>query len=61
MEPDGVYHAWNEIYLKDKGWITVKIKTKGNTWKHVDITFASNGVSPSKTDDDSLYTKRYVY
>lgn len=61
VEPDGVYHAWNEIYLKDKGWITVKIKTKGMIWKHVDITFASNGVSPSKTDDDSLYTKRYVY
>ena len=61
VEPDGVYHAWNEIYLKEKGWITIKIKVKGMIWKHVDITFASNGVSPAKTDDDSLYTKRYIY
>ena len=61
VEPDGVYHAWNEIYLKEKGWISVKIKTKGKIWKHVDITFASNGVPESKTDDDSLYTKRYTY
>ena len=61
VEPDGVYHAWNEIYLKEKGWITVKIKVKGMLWKHVDITFAANGVEPSRTDNQGLYTKRYTY
>lgn len=61
VEPDGVYHAWNEIYLKDRGWITAKIKAGGRDWKHVDITFASNGVPASKTDNEKLYTKRYTY
>lgn len=61
VEPNGVYHAWNEIYLKDKGWITARIKAGGRDWKHVDITFASNGVPASKTDNGKLYTKRYTY
>ncbi|MEA4966205.1 MAG: transglutaminase-like domain-containing protein [Oscillospiraceae bacterium] len=61
VDPDEVYHAWNEIYLDHQGWITVEIKAGADTWKRVDITFAASGVSPSETDDDALYTTRYIY
>ncbi len=61
LEPDGVYHAWNEIYIQGQGWITVRIEAPGAAWKRVDITLAASGVPASRTDNDSLYTTRYVY
>ena len=55
------YHAWNSFYLKDQGWVTVKIQAKANSWHRVDITFAASGTPADKLTDDSLYTTRYVY
>lgn len=56
-----IYHAWNEIYLSEQGWITVEIKAGADLWKRVDITFAASGTDSAVTDNDALYTARYIY
>lgn len=53
---DPLYHAWNAIYLKEQGWVTVKIKASPNSWARIDLTFLVTGES-----DESLYVDRYVY
>lgn len=58
---DELYHAWNRFYLKEQGWITAEIEAKGNDWKRVDITFASEGVDAKTLEDDGRYTTRYTY
>jgi len=35
-----VYHAWNEVYLKNGGTLTVRFHLKPNTWNMIDSTFA---------------------
>lgn len=40
-----VYHAWNMIYLKEKGWIAVKVPSTPDEWERIDLTFASSGDS----------------
>lgn len=56
-----LYHAWNRFYVKEQGWITAEIQVKGEDWKRVDITFASEGVPAEKLEDDGAYTTRYTY
>ena len=34
-----VYHAWNMIYLKESGWITVEIKAPANELSLIHIFF----------------------
>lgn len=58
---DGMYHAWNSVYLKEQGWVTVQIKAPGNSWKRIDVTFAANGTPTDRLQNDELYTTRYVY
>ncbi len=58
---DDIYHAWNEIYLENQGWITVEIVANANNWKRVDITFAATGVSADRLENDGLYTTRLTY
>lgn len=43
VSPSDINHAWNEVYLKDKGWVSVKIQFEGSTWNRMDSTFASSG------------------
>lgn len=58
---DALYHAWNRIYIQDQGWLTVEIKVTGDTWKRVDITFASTGTETKTLENDGNYTTRYTY
>ena len=58
---DELYHAWNRIYIKEKGWLSVEISVSANDWKRVDITFAAGGSSATRLEDDSRYTNRYIY
>ena len=58
---DELYHAWNRIYTKEKGWLSVEISVNANDWKRVDITFAAGGTSATKLEDDSRYTDRFIY
>ncbi|MBR3393937.1 MAG: transglutaminase domain-containing protein [Firmicutes bacterium] len=58
---DELYHAWNRIYIKEQGWLSVEISVSANNWKRVDITFAAGNTSAEKLEDDSRYTNRYYY
>lgn len=60
VSPDGIYHAWNLIYL-DGGWTSAKISVDANTWTIMDTTFAAAGADGAYTGDGSSYTERYVY
>ncbi len=49
------YHAWVEIYLKDKGWINPKIYFKKEKWNLVDPTFADSKNSDYEGKYDEVY------
>ena len=42
VSPSGTYHAWNEVYTPEKGWITVSFYLKTSGFNLVDPTFYSN-------------------
>lgn len=58
VSPDNIYHAWNEVWLENSGWITVKIEAPAKNWQQVDLTFAAGG---AKTFDEFVYTNRFIY
>jgi len=47
VAPKNVYHAWNEVYITNKGWVKVRgdIEVGSNIWTRMDATFASSGAS----------------
>ena len=52
VQPSGVYHAWNEVYITEIGWVNMQIYFDGTGWKLADTTFAaSNGLSDANTYD----------
>lgn len=59
VAPDGVYHAWNMVYINGS-WTSVAIRIDPNTWTRVDITFAAAGAGDT-VGDGSGYTDRYTY
>lgn len=56
-------HAWNEVYLEGKGWVTIKIYFEGSEWKRMDPTFAASGGNGIEQyiGDGSNYTSMRVY
>lgn len=58
--PEGeyLYHAWNLVWIKDVGWIAVKMEVDANNWNRIDLTFASSGDSniASFVGDGQNYT-----
>ncbi len=36
-------HAWNEVYLEGKGWVTVRLYFEGSAWERMDPTFGASG------------------
>ena len=36
------YHAWNEVYLQNEGWVTVAIRVEKTKWSLLDSTLASS-------------------
>ena len=60
-----IYHAWNEIYTAETGWITPEMMFKNAGWNLTDATFYST--SGNKSDiasyisNSSNYTVRYYY
>lgn len=59
VSPDGVYHAWNMVWI-DGSWKTVSFTVNPRDWTRVDLTFAANGAG-STVGDGNNYTDRYVY
>lgn len=63
VSPKDLNHAWNEVYLEGKGWVTVKTYFEGSAWERMDATFGA-----AKTDsieqfigDGSNYTTLRIY
>ena len=59
VSPNGVYHAWNMVYI-DGSWTSVEFSVSPNEWSRVDLTFAAAGAGDT-VGDGSSYTDRYVY
>lgn len=65
------YHAWNEVYTEETGWIKLnEMYFDGNEWKLMDSTIASSAKqsnSPRLIDhtnkliDSKYYTKQFEY
>ena len=59
------YHAWINVYTKEKGWIDAAVYFNGDTWKLMDPTFASSGKRSASVmkyiGDGSHYTAKYLY
>lgn len=65
------FHAWNEIYTKETGWIKLnEMYFDGEQWKLMDSTIASSAKqsnSPrvmeytNKLIDNKFYTKKFEY
>lgn len=59
VSPDGVYHAWNMVWI-DGSWKAVSFTVNPRDWTRIDLTFAANGAG-NTVGDGSNYTDRYVY
>ena len=60
-----IYHAWNEIYTQETGWITPELMLKNAGWNITDATFYSTSGNKAQIgsyiSDSSNYTVRYYY
>ena len=66
VAPNNGYHAWNEVYIKDTGWVkTGKIYFDGTKWTSMDPTFTSSGNNSESIakfiGNGKNYSIKYVY
>ncbi len=59
------YHAWINVYVKEKGWVYGVIYFDGSGWQRMDPTFASTGNSGSDVlqyiGNGKNYSQKYLY
>lgn len=62
--PD-IYHAWNEVYTEETGWITPELMLKNAGYNIVDATFYSSSPNKAQIADyisnGANYAVRYYY
>ena len=59
-----VFHAWNEVYLRDSGWVTVNIFIDTNAFSMLDTTLAASQSDEDiarKLNDPEVYLPAYKY
>lgn len=59
-----IKHAWIDVYIHNKGWVTKAISFDGDTWKLMDPTFDANNDSDEIQDyigDESNYTVQFTH
>ncbi|MDO5783095.1 MAG: transglutaminase-like domain-containing protein [Eubacteriales bacterium] len=60
-----IKHAWIDVYIRTKGWVTKAISFEGDTWKLMDPTFDSNSDDNEAIleyiGDESNYTVQFTY
>jgi hypothetical protein len=53
-------HAWNQVYINGKGWITLGIQSYGG-WKLMDATFGTVQSKESFIENNANYTAKELY
>lgn len=60
-----VYHAWNEVYTKETGWVTLDLFIEKNKWNLLDPTFYASADNKSDAaeymSDKDGYSAVYYY
>lgn len=56
--PD-IYHAWNEVYTKETGWITPELLLKNSGYNLVDATFYAGSSDKKKISEYILNNGNY--
>lgn len=60
-----IYHAWNEVYTPEKGWIAAEIALDGKGFKRIDATFYASASNKQNFADyiakSGNYSDVYVY
>ena len=56
VAPDGLYHAWNLVYLQSDGTIAPGISAGAGGWKLLDTTFAAGGADTGFLNNSGNYT-----
>lgn len=62
---DNIYHAWNEVYTAETGWITPQLLLKNKGYNIVDATFyasaADKGAISEYISNEGNYAAIYYY
>ncbi len=66
VAPNNVYHAWNEVYINNVGWVKINssVYFNGKAYSRMDSTFAAGNTSGSRTDfiaNNKNYAKKSEY
>ena len=66
VAPNNGYHAWNEVYIKDIGWIkTGSLYFDGSKWTTMDPTFTSSAKTSASIaqfiGNGKNYSTKYIY
>lgn len=60
-----MYHAWNEVYTKETGWVTLDLFIEKNKWNLLDPTFYASADNKSDAaeymSDRDSYSAVYYY
>lgn len=60
-----MYHAWNEVYTKETGWVTLDLFIEKNKWNLLDPTFYASADNKSDAaeymSDKDGYSAVYCY
>lgn len=60
-----MYHAWNEVYTKETGWVTLDLFIEKNKWNLLDPTFYASADNKSDAaeymSDKDGYSAVYYY
>ena len=60
-----IKHAWIDVYIRSKGWVTKAISFDGDTWKLMDPTFDSSSDDSEAIQDyigdESNYTVQFIH
>ena len=59
-----VKHAWIDVYIRGRGWVTKAVSFDGDTWKLMDPTFDANSDGDEAIQeyigDESNYTVQFT-
>lgn len=66
VAPNNGYHAWNEVYIEDMGWVkTGKLYFDGSKWTTMDPTFTSSAKNSDTIakfiGNGTNYSTKYIY